>query len=116
MKIRFQADANLNPRIAAGLQRREPAIDYRGATGFIADALPDSQVLSLSAQDGRVLISADLRTLPRHFVDFIAQQDSPGLILIPAATPIGDVIEGILVAWASWSEEDLRNQIRWLPR
>jgi len=37
LSIRFQADADLNPEIGRGLRRREPAIDFRGATGVIPE-------------------------------------------------------------------------------
>jgi len=35
VKVRFQADANLDPDIGLGLQRRDPSIDYRLALGVI---------------------------------------------------------------------------------
>ena len=34
VKVRFQADANLDPDIGLGLQRRDPSIDYRLALGL----------------------------------------------------------------------------------
>ena len=37
MKIKFQADANLDPDIWRGLCRREPSIDFEGHMGVIPD-------------------------------------------------------------------------------
>ena len=116
MNIRFQADANLDPDIGFGLQRREPAIDYRLSSGIIPDALSDNEVLGLAKRDGRVLVSNDVRTMPSHFAEFIQAEDSPGLILIPSRVSIGEAIDGLLIAWLSWTPEEMRNQIRWLPR
>ncbi len=116
MSIRFQADADLNPKIGLGLRRREPAIDFRGANGVIPDATPDPDVLRIAADDDRVLVSRDVSTMREHFERFIEQSDSPGLLLIPSNRPISTAIEGLLMVWLNWSPDELRNLIRWLPR
>ena len=115
MKVRFQADANLDPDIGLGLQRRDPSLDYRPALGVIPDGMLDADVLGLAAGDGRVLVTNDLR-MPKHFVDFISARDSPGLLLVPPRMSIGETIEGLFVCWLSWTAEEMRNQIRWLLR
>ena len=56
MRIRFQADANLDPDICRALCRREPSIDFESHVGVIADSTPDSEVLTLAAESGRVLV------------------------------------------------------------
>ena len=70
----------------------------------------------MAAASGRTLVTSDLRTMPAHFADFIKDRDSPGLILTPRTASIREAIEGLLVLWLSWSAEEIRNQIRWLPR
>lgn len=105
----------MNPAIGRGLRRREPSIDFRAAAGVIPDGAPDLDVLRVAAEAGRVLVSRDVGTMPGHFADFIQQQKSPGLLLIPSQRPIGNVIEGLLLVWMIWTEEELRNQARWLP-
>ena len=115
MSFRFQADADLNPEIGRGLRRREPSVDFRAAVGVIADGTPDPEVLQIAAGDGRVLVSRDITTMPDHFARFVAHQESPGILLIPSRTPLGSVIEGLLIVWLTWTPEDLRNQARWLP-
>ncbi|HXR15957.1 MAG TPA: hypothetical protein VN777_07060 [Terriglobales bacterium] len=115
MSIRFQADADLNPEVGRGLRRREPAIDFRAAIGVIADGTPDSEVLRIAANDGRVLVSRDVATMPQQFAGFVAQHESPGLLLVPSRRSIGAAIDGLLLVWLTWEPEDLRNQARWLP-
>jgi hypothetical protein len=90
-------------------------IDFRAAVGVIADGTPDSEVLRVAANDGRVLVSRDVATMPRQFAGFVAQQESPGLLLVPSHRSIGAVIDGLLLVWLNWTPEDLRNQARWLP-
>ena len=53
--------------------------------------------------------------MPDYFDRFIAENASPGVLLIPSRRPIGEVIEGLLLVWLTWPEEALRNQVRWLP-
>ena len=116
MKIRFQADANLDPDIGLGLRRRDPSLDYRLAWGVIPDGMRDPDVLKLAAREGRVLVTNDRRALPKHFSEFISGSPSPGLLLIPPRMSIGETIEGLFLCWQSWSAEEMRNQIRWVLR
>ena len=116
MSIRFQADANLDPDIGIGLRRKEPSIDFRNAVGVIADGTSDPEVLRMSAEEDRVLVSHDVTTMPDHFDRFAGTNSSPGIILIPSNRPLGDIIESLLFIWIDWSEEEVLNQVRWLPR
>ena len=115
MNLRFQADADLNPAIGRGLRRREPSIDFRAADGVIPDGKSDPEVLRIAAESGRVLVSRDVSTMPEQFEQFTQTQESPGLLLVHSQRPIGSVIEGLLLVWATWTEDDLRNSARWLP-
>jgi hypothetical protein len=115
LKITFQADADLDPDIGRGLRRREPSIDFQGAAGVIPEGTPDPQVLQIAADSGRVLVTGDLRTMYVHFKEFVTQRESPGVLLIPSSRSIGAAIDGLIVAWLTWSQDDLRNQVWWLP-
>jgi hypothetical protein len=114
LKITFQADADLNPAIGRGLRRREPSIDFRDAAGVIPDATPDSRVLQIAADSGRVLVTGDLRTMQVHYRVFVAQRESPGVLLVPSTRSIGAVIDALLSVWLTLSPDDLCNQVRWL--
>ncbi|MBZ5603091.1 MAG: DUF5615 family PIN-like protein [Acidobacteriia bacterium] len=114
MKIRFQADANLNPAIGSGLERREPALDYRLARRVLRDGLPDHEVLLLAARDDRVLVTSDLRTMPRHFAQFLETNDSAGVLLIRGRMRLGEIVELLIDIWRAVEHEELRNQMRWL--
>ena len=107
MKITFQADADLDPDIGRGLRRREPAIDFQNAVGVIPDGTPDPSVLHIAADSGRVLVTGDLRTMQVHFREFVAQRESPGVLLIPSSRSIGAAIDGLIIVWVTWSPDDL---------
>ena len=76
MKIRFQADADIDPDIWKGLLRREPSVDFRPVAGTIPDGTLDPEVLRIAAESGRVLVSRDRRAISVHFHDFVANRES----------------------------------------
>ena len=88
MRVRFQADADLDGRILRGLRRTAPEIDIRTAADAGFDGLKDPEVLRISAQSGRVLVSQDRRTIPAHFARYSAGARSPGVILLREAIAI----------------------------
>ena len=67
MKIRFQADADLNEDIVAGILRREPRVDFRTAGEAGLRALDDIQALALAASDGRVRVAQVSPVRPAAF-------------------------------------------------
>jgi hypothetical protein len=77
--------------------------------------MTDPEVLKLSAELGRVLVSHDLKTMPKHFYRFLETQESPGLILIPQLWPIGQVIDDLCLIWEAMQAEGFTNQITYLP-
>jgi len=54
MTPRFQADADFNHKIVLALRRREPAIDFMDAHHGGVIGAPDSDVLRISADSGRI--------------------------------------------------------------
>ena len=76
--VRFQADADLNQIIVAALVRMNPLVDFRAASVASRSGLSDAQVLELAAAEGRVLLTHDAKTMPRHFGDFVLSQERGG--------------------------------------
>ena len=64
MRVRFQADADLDGRVLRALKRAAPEIDIRTAAEAGLEGLPDSEVLRITAEDGRILVSQHRRTMP----------------------------------------------------
>ena len=69
----------------------------------------------MAADAGRVLVTADVRTMLVHFEAFIRDHDSPGLILIPSSRSFGAVIDALLLIWLNWMPGQLKNRVVWLP-
>lgn len=115
MKVRFQADADFNAEIIAGVLRREPSIDFQTADEADLRRLPDPEVLALAAQESRILITHDRRTMPKHFADFILHHSSPGVFIIAQTVSIRVAIEELLLIWTASESEEWRNLIVELP-
>jgi predicted nuclease of predicted toxin-antitoxin system len=65
MKIRFQADNDFNKRIIDALLRLAPQIDFKTAPERgLHHVTPDEEVLRLAAEEGRILVSHDFKTMP----------------------------------------------------
>jgi predicted nuclease of predicted toxin-antitoxin system len=115
MTIRFQADADLNQIILQAVIRREPALDFQTAAAAGLTGLRDPVVLALAAREGRVLVTHDQKTMPRHFAAFIANETSPGVLIIPQQLLVATAVEDLLLIWSTMDAEEWRNTSRFLP-
>lgn len=115
MKVRFIGDYNFNGEIIDGLIRREPSIDF--LSGFEADlyGVADPDVLSKAANEGRVLVTHDQRTMPSHFGEFILRRQSPGVFIISQRLEIGAAIEELLLIWSASESAEWMSRIVYLP-
>ena len=115
MKVRYQADADLNEEIVTGVLRRAPLIDFQTAHEAQLANLPDPDVLARAAHEGRILITHDRRTMPTHFGRFIENQESPGLIVISQNIDLLSAIEDLILIWTASEAEDYINSILTTP-
>jgi hypothetical protein len=117
VSIRHQADNDLNQLIVAATFRREPSIDFKTAQSAQLDRLDDVTVLRRAASEGRILVSHDKRTMPRHFASFLNDgNDSPGVLLvIPQDAPLRSVVETPILIWADDTPENWQNAITIIP-
>jgi predicted nuclease of predicted toxin-antitoxin system len=97
MILRFQADADLNQIILYAVVRRAPALDFQTAAAAGLVGVRDPEVLALAARDGRVLVTHDQKTMPRHVAAFVATTTSPGVLIIPQRLPIATAVEDLLL-------------------
>jgi hypothetical protein len=68
--------------------------------------------LRIAAEDTRVLVSHDLKTLPRHFGKYIERHISPGVIIIRQEVTIRDAALWLQFFHEVGSAEDFINTIR----
>jgi hypothetical protein len=115
LKIRFQADADLDQDIVTGVIRREPAIDFHTASEARLQGLDDQKVLAHAAEQGRVLVTHDRKTMPRHFAEFIIDRTCPGLVIISQKTPTIVAIDELILIWNASEAEEWTNRIAVIP-
>jgi hypothetical protein len=115
MKIRFQADADLNHIILLATVRREPEIDFQSAVTAGLAGLNDREVLATVSKEGRVLVTHDRKTMPTHFSDFITAESSSGVIVVPQNLSIISVVEDLILIWFITEAEEWINRICYLP-
>jgi len=115
MRVRFQADADLDGRVLRGLRRAALGVDIRTATAAGLAGLKDSEVLQIAADSGRILVSQDRRTMPLHFSRFVASAQSPGVILLREAIPISTAIEELALIWSASETAEWINRLVWIP-
>lgn len=115
MRAKFLADANFDLVILVAAKRRELAFDYQTALEAGLTGQQDPDVLAIAAQEGRVLLTHDVRTMPQHFASFIGEHTSAGVLLVPQSLPRRQVVEDLLLVWAAMEAEEWTNRIMSLP-
>ena len=115
MPIHFQADADLNANILRAMARREPAVDFRSALAAGLPGRPDPEVLAIAADERRILVTHDHRTMPSEFADFVAAHRCFGIIVVPQHLPLEVVVDELILVWAATEPEEWHDRLAWLP-
>lgn len=115
MIIKFQADADLNQNIVTGVLRREPKINFQTALAADLEGIPDEKVLKITAKEQRILVSHDRRTMPIHFANFLTENTSYGVLIIPQDVSMIEAIDNIILIWSASTMEEWINRIVYLP-
>lgn len=111
MSIRYQADADLNQLIVTAVLRQEPTIDFQIASAAFLQSLNDLEVLALAAQQGRILVTHDRKTMPTYFAEFIALHQSAGVLIVSKKLAIEVVVDELILIWSASSAEEWINRI-----
>jgi len=110
--VRFLADADLNKDILTGCHRIEPALDFLAASDAGLKGKPYLEVLAIAAAMGRILVTHDLRTMPRYFGEFLTTgKQTPGLFWVHQRQSISKVIGSLVLVWSASEAEEWVNRI-----
>lgn len=113
---RFLTDEDFEPAIIKGLRRRQPQLDLMTAVEASNLGKTDSEVLAFAAQESRILVSHDKRTLPGHFADYLAAgHHSPGVLLVSRKVSISQAIDALLLVWGASQHDEWADTITRLP-
>lgn len=114
--LRLLADENLNGGIIRGLLRRNAGLDIVRVQDVGLAQADDSTILAWAAESGRILLTHDARTMPRHAEQrIVAGEPMPGVFEVPQSIPMGRAIEEILVLTECSAEGEWEGQVLYLP-
>ena len=116
MTVRLLADEDLDSDIIKGLQTREPTIDILNIKETSLRGTEDPELLEIAAEQNRILVSHDRRTMTRHFRERLAAgKPSPGLFIVPQRGAIGEAVESLLLIWIASQAEEWYDRVVYLP-
>lgn len=110
MKPTFLGDVNFRRAILEGLERAEPLIETVNADEAGLNGLSDDIVLGIAASRGCILLTHDIRSMPKHFGEFILKRASSGVVVVKEQISNGAAIKEVLSLWIE-SEAD-----EWIDR
>jgi hypothetical protein len=114
--IRFLADEDFNGRIFRGLKLRSQDLDLVRVQDVGLQGSDDATLLIWADNNGRILLTHDARTMPKHVRDRLAAGfHIPGVLVVDDLAPIGTCIEEIELVAECSEISDWRDEICYLP-
>lgn len=114
--MRFLADENFNNRILRGIRRENADVDIVRAQDTDVYQAADPDVLEWAAQAGRILLTHDIKTMPRYAYERVKDGKAmPGVVAIHEDAGIGEVIADFLIIVGASTAQDFENQVVYLP-
>ena len=113
---RFLADHDLNEHIVTGVLRREPVIEFVRVREIGMDGRPDAEILEYADRERWLVVSHDVNTMPAAAYARLSRGESfPGLFMVQQTSPIGPIIDSLVLIWAASELEDWKGQVVFLP-
>jgi hypothetical protein len=112
VKVKLQADNDLDRTIVRGVVRRQPLVDFQSQP---LNAVDDLEVLHLSALESQILVSHDISTMATAFAEYRRRNHSPGVLLVPQFSALADTIDQLLLVWELTEASEWRDRICYLP-
>jgi small ligand-binding sensory domain FIST len=114
--LRLLIDEDVHGDIVAGLRRRQPGLDLVRVqeVGLRPTAAP--LILEWAAQQGRVVVSVDKKTLAVAAWDRVARGlPMPGVAILRILLTMGQAINELELIALAGTPEDFRDQVIYLP-
>lgn len=114
--IRLLADEDFNHHILLGVRRRLPKLDILRIQDCGLRTSRDPHILEFAAQENRVVLSHDTRTMQTHASNrILADKPMPGLFIVHQDLPIGRAIEEIVTLALCSRDDEWNGMIEYLP-
>jgi Domain of unknown function (DUF5615) len=114
--IRVAIDENFDHHILRALHRRVPDLDFRTVHAQGLNGAGDPEVLAWAADEVRVLLTHDVNTVTRFAYERVERgQSMPGVIEVPSAASVADVLDDLVVVITCAMPEDCRDRVLYVP-
>nr|WP_290225743.1 DUF5615 family PIN-like protein [Trichocoleus desertorum] len=114
MLVKFVADENFKSAIVRGLLRQQPELDIVRLQDIGLSGINDSTLLEWAAQERRVLLTHDVRTITKYAYERLATGLlMAGVVEVRQDAPIGQVIDDVLLL--SEFEDECQGKILYIP-
>jgi hypothetical protein len=114
--LRLLTDEDVHGDIIDGLRRRQSAVDLVRVQDVGLSHTPDSDILEWAAQQGRVVVSVDKKTLAVAAWDRVAHGlPMPGAAILRIVLSIGQAINELEIFALAGNPDDVRDQVVYLP-
>jgi hypothetical protein len=114
--LRLLIDQDLDHDILRGLIRRIPRLDAVTAFEIGLSEANDPQLISRAAQDGRIIVTHDRKTMPTHAAELMGTgKDIAGLFVVPRSLSLREAIEDLELMITCSGNDEWVNVIRYLP-
>ena len=113
---RFLADNDLKEQIIDGLLRREPAISIKHCREVGLRSKSDAEVLTYAHEQGLIVISHDVNTMPAAaYARLATGQHIAGLLMVRQVSSVAPIIDSLMLIWSSSDAEEWRDVVAFLP-
>jgi hypothetical protein len=114
--LRLLADENLDGALWRALRRTHPALDVLRVQDVGLQGESDEAVLAWAAENSRLVLTHDLRTMPRHAFERVdAGLPMPGVVAIPHDLPLVTALQDIALIGLASHEDEWCDRVLYLP-
>lgn len=114
--LAFLADENFKGDITRGLRLQQPQLDLLRVQDIGLSGAPDEVILARAAEDGRLLLTHDVKTVTRYAYERVAAGlPMPGVVEVPRWLSIGEAIDQLLMLAECSLSGEWENQVIYIP-
>jgi len=114
--LRLLTDENFNQDIVRGLNRRLPNLDLLSVRDVGLTGTPDPLILNWAAQNDRVLITHDKKTMTKYGEQLVMRgEPMAGVVLVPKRLRMSRAIDDLQLVIECYSQSQMHDRIEYLP-
>ncbi|MCC6802008.1 MAG: DUF5615 family PIN-like protein [Anaerolineae bacterium] len=114
--MRFLADENFDNRILRGVSLKHVDFDVIRVQDTEVYQADDAAVLEWAAQEGRIILTRDVKTMPDYAYQRIdAGLPMPGMVEVSRKLSVGQAVEELLIFIGASDAAEWENRVTYLP-